>query len=88
MDNRTHAQKRRAEAQEALREFIASKEYIRHIDADLDRDITSDELPVVKFKTETRLKLLAKLLPDLSENKSDLNVSGNLTGIIAGLGKG
>ena len=88
MDNRTHAQKRRAEAQEAMRELTQSRGYLQQIDADLTRDITQDELPTVKFKTETRLKLISKLLPDLTESKSDLNISGTLTGILAGMGSG
>ena len=78
MDNRTHAQRRRAERQEALRDFLQGKDYIGQIDADLTREIPADELATVKFKTETRLKLLAKILPDLSESRTDLAVTGDL----------
>lgn len=65
-DNRTHAQKRKEEKKEALRDYITGRNYIDQINNDLKRDdITNEELPVIKFKTETRLKLLNKVLPDL-----------------------
>lgn len=65
-DNRTNAQKRREEKKTALREFLSGQKYIEAINADLARDyIAPDELPTIKFKTETRLKLLNKVLPDL-----------------------
>lgn len=64
-DNRTHAQKRIAERQDAMREFMAQRGYLEQIEADISREISADELPQVKFKTETRLRLLAKILPDL-----------------------
>ena len=70
-DNRTHAQKRHAERREAMREWLAGRGYLDQIGKDLDRDIADDELPVVKFKTETRLKLLAKILPDVTESKNE-----------------
>jgi len=61
-----YADKRRNEKKAALREFIQGQRYIQAINEDLDRvDITNEELPVIKFKTETRLKLLNKVLPDL-----------------------
>lgn len=78
MDNRTHSQRRRAEMQEALRERIAGQKHLTYIEADLSRDIDPDEVPVVKLKMDVRLRLLAKILPDLSESKTDLAVSGNL----------
>lgn len=86
-DNRTHAQKRIAERREAMREFLVAKGYLEQIDADLHREITMDELPSVKFKTETRLKLLAKVLPDMTENKTEMDVGGNLLSILSSLGK-
>jgi len=61
----SYADKRRAERKEALREFLQGQKYIEAIHATLDNPLTSDELGVAKFKTETRLKLLAKVLPDL-----------------------
>lgn len=61
----TYADKRRAERKEALREQLQGQKYIEAIHATLDMPIANDELAVAKFKTETRLKLLAKVLPDL-----------------------
>ena len=79
-DNRTHAQKRTAERQEAMRDFLMAKGYIEQIDADLNREITPDELAAVKFKTETRIKLLGKVLPDLkaTEHSGEQGISGRL----------
>lgn len=78
-DNRTHAQKRIAERQAAMREFLAARGYIEQIEADLSREIGTDELPTIKFKTETRLKLLAKVLPD-ARAPQDVNVGGQEDG--------
>lgn len=61
----SYADKRRAERKEALREFLQGQKYIEAIHATLDNPLANDELAVAKFKTETRLKLLAKVLPDL-----------------------
>lgn len=76
-DNRTAAQKRRAEYQEALREHLRNSGLLQAIQEDLSRDLTPDEIQVVKFKTETRLKLLGKILPDLKESM----VGGSDSGI-------
>lgn len=67
-DNRTAAQKRRAEYQEQQREFLRGLGLMQQIEADLGKEITVEQLPMVKFKTETRLKLLQKVLPDLRED--------------------
>ena len=77
----TYAEKRRVEKKNALREFIESKQYLNAIDRDLEREILPDELQVVKFKTETRLKLLNKVIADLKAVDIDakLEHSGNLT---------
>ena len=65
-DNSDYADRRRAEKKQALREYIQGHHYIQAINNDLERvDITPEELPVIKFKTETRLRLLNKVLPDL-----------------------
>lgn len=64
-DSTTYGEKRRAERKEALREFLQGQKYIEAIHNTLDMPIANDELAVAKFKTETRLKLLAKVLPDL-----------------------
>ena len=64
-DSTTYGEKRRAERKEALREFLQGQKYIEAIHDTLDAALTNDQLPVAKFKTETRLKLLAKVLPDL-----------------------
>lgn len=62
----SYADRRREEKNEALRDFVRGQQYLHAINRDLDRDdITQDELPVIKFKTDTRLKLLGKVLPDL-----------------------
>lgn len=61
----TYGDKRRAEKKDSLREFVKGQQYIHAINKDLDREISPEELPVVKFKTETRLKLLSKVIPDL-----------------------
>ncbi len=78
-DNRTHAQKRQAERREAMREFLVAKGLLEQIGADLDREITGDELAVVKFKTDTRLKLLAKILPDVQETEHKGDAENPLT---------
>lgn len=64
-NSRTYAEKRREEKRDALREFVSGQRLLEAINRDLDRDISDTELPVVKFKTETRLKLLNKVLPDM-----------------------
>lgn len=61
----SYADKRRAERKEALRELLEGQKYIQAIHATLEKPIANDELAVEKFKTETRFKLLAKVLPDL-----------------------
>jgi len=61
----SYGDKRRAERQEALREFLQGQKYIEAIHATLEMPISNDELQAIKFKTETRLKLLNKVLPDL-----------------------
>lgn len=64
-DSTTYGEKRRAEKKEALREFLQGQKYLEAIHATLEKPLTNDELQVEKFKTETRFKLLAKVLPDL-----------------------
>jgi len=61
----SYGDKRRQERQEALREFLQGQKYIEAIHATLEMPISNDELQAIKFKTETRLKLLNKVLPDL-----------------------
>ena len=61
----TYGDRRRLESQLALRETLPGKEYLAAINDDLSREIGNEELPVVRFKTETRLRLLNKVLPDL-----------------------
>ena len=71
----SYGDKRRAERQEALREFLQGQKYIEAIHATLEMPISNDELQAIKFKTETRLKLLNKVLPDLKaiEQTTDLH---------------
>jgi arsenate reductase-like glutaredoxin family protein len=61
----SYGDKRRQERQEALREFLQGQKYIEAIHNTLEMPISNDELQAIKFKTETRLKLLNKVLPDL-----------------------
>src|SRR5215813_8482634 len=72
-DNRTHAQKRRAGTQEALRERLQGMGLLTEIERDLNRTIGPDEFAQVKFKTEVRLRLLDELLPNLkaAETRSE-----------------
>lgn len=75
----SYGDKRRAERQEALREFLQGQKYIEAIHNTLDSVITNDELQAIKFKTETRLKLLNKVLPDLKaiEQTTELHAEVN-----------
>lgn len=65
-DNRTASQKRRAEYQEQQREYLRGLGLMQQIQAELD-GVTAESVPVAKLKIETRLKLLAKILPDTRE---------------------
>ena len=66
----TYADKRRAEKKQALRDYIQGQKYIEAIHKDLENNaLTEDDLAVVKFKTETRLKLLNKVLPDVARTE-------------------
>ena len=78
----TYGDKRRAEKKEALREFLQGQKYIEAIHNTLEMPIANDELAVAKFKTETRLKLLAKVLPDLKavEVSTDDETLSNIYG--------
>jgi len=64
-NSRTYAEKRKEERRAALRDFIQGHHILQEINRDLSRDISDADLPQVRFKTETRLKLLSKVLPDL-----------------------
>ena len=78
----SYGDKRRAERKEALRELLEGQKYIQAIHATLEQPIANDELAVAKFKTETRLKLLAKVLPDLKavEVSADDDTLGTIYG--------
>jgi hypothetical protein len=65
-NSHTYAERRKIEKQEVLREFIRGHNYLQKIHDDVENnEITSDNLQIIKFKVETRLKLLGKILPDL-----------------------
>jgi len=65
-NSHTYAERRKMEKQEALREFIRGHNYLQKIHDDVEvNEITSDNLQIIKFKVETRLKLLGKVLTDL-----------------------
>jgi len=74
----SYGDKRRAERQEALREFLQGQKYIEAIHNTLDSVITNDELQAIKFKTETRLKLLNKVLPDLKAIEQTVDMNAHL----------
>ncbi len=74
----TYGDKRRQEKQEALREFLEGQKYIEAIHRTLEAVILPDELQVIKFKTETRLRLLNKVLPDLKAIEQTTELSGNV----------
>lgn len=74
----SYGDKRRQEKQEALREFLEGQKYIEAIHRTLDSVILNDELQVIKFKTETRLRLLNKVLPDLKAIEQTTELSGNV----------
>ena len=78
----TYGDKRRAERKEALRELLEGQKYIQAIHATLDKALTNEDLPVERFKTETRFKLLAKVLPDLKavEVSADDDTLGTIYG--------
>ena len=76
----TYGDKRREEKKQALREFLQGQKYIEAINNDLSRDhISAEELPMIKYKTETRLKLLSKVLPDLKAVEQTTEHSGTIT---------
>ena len=63
-----------------LRDYLRTRKYLDAINRDLDReDITPEQLPIIKWKTETRLKLVNKELPDVSAVKVDQTVNANVT---------
>lgn len=82
---KTYADKRRDERKQALRELLQGQKYLDAIHGDLDRAITQEELPVVKFKTDTRLKLLGKVLPDLKA--VEVSADDSSGGVIYSWGK-
>jgi phage-related minor tail protein len=70
-DNRTAAQKRRAEFQEQQREYLRGLGLMQQIQSDLD-GVSAETVQVAKLKIETRLKLLGKILPDVKEAAIEL----------------
>lgn len=80
---KTYAKRRQEERQEAMREFIAGKNYLVAIDKTLNEEIKPEQLAEIKFKTETRLKLLNKILPDVKmvENSGEMTLYSGLVKI-------
>lgn len=70
-DNRTGAQKRRAEYQEQQREYLRGLGLMQQIQTDLG-EVTQENVTVKKLQIETRLKLLGKILPDVKETAVEL----------------
>ena len=68
-DNRTVAQKRRAEYQESQRQHLRGKGLVNAICKDIEAKHSDADLPLVKWRNDTRLKLLNKILPDLKQTE-------------------
>lgn len=68
-DNRTVAQKRRAEYQEQQREYLRGLGLVREVMNDIEIEHDEKALPLVKWRNETRLKLINKILPDLKQTE-------------------
>lgn len=71
MDSRNHATRRRQERQEALREYLSERAKLSQIIDNIEKmenegaAMEAQELQALKYATESRIKLLAKYLPDL-----------------------
>ena len=73
-DNRTRSQKLRAETQEDLRSRLSGTALIKAIYDEVDTPAVDEfDLANKKWKTEVRIKLLSKVLPDLKA----IELSGN-----------
>lgn len=73
-DNRTRSQKLRAETQEDLRSRLSGIALIKAIYDEVDTPAVDEfDLANKKWKTEVRIKLLSKVLPDLKA----IELSGN-----------
>lgn len=73
-DNRTRSQKLRAETQEDLRSRLSGIALIKAIYDEVDTPAIDEfDLANKKWKTEVRIKLLSKVLPDLKA----IELSGN-----------
>lgn len=74
-DRRTHAQRRRQEAQEAVRKKLAAHVYIHKMIGIADEAITAeaDRIPALRLRADIYTRLLAKCLPDLKA----IEVSGD-----------
>lgn len=73
-DNRTRTQKLRAETQEDLRSRLSGIALIKAIYDEVDTPAIDEfDLANKKWKTEVRIKLLSKVLPDLKA----IELSGN-----------
>ena len=96
-DNRTVVQKRRFEYQEKQREYLRGLGLVREVVNDIKGCHTDAELPLVKWRNETRLKLLNKILPDLKQTeisnapgetfKTEAEIRGPLVEAAAELGR-
>lgn len=66
-DKRTHAQRRKAEAEDGIRRRMRASRYVRALREIADKAETVDpsQIPALRLKADIYSKLLAKCLPDL-----------------------
>lgn len=74
--------RRRAESQTAMRERLQGYGLLQQIKKTIDSEISKDDLAAEQFKTQTRLKLLNKILPDLSSTTIENGDEGPLQIVI------
>jgi hypothetical protein len=63
----THAQRRRSEARDAVREKLQAIQYLRRLEeiADQAEQVDASKVPALRLKADIYTRLLAKCLPDL-----------------------
>ncbi len=73
----------------ALREELASREYLRQIeeiDEELQKDVWSESLAALRLRADLQFRRLAKTLPDLKAVNDPIDVGG-LRGTLSAKGK-
>lgn len=92
-NKRTHAQRRRLEAQEASRRKLRAGQFIRRL-KEIAEKVESAEpsaVPALRLKADIYLRLLAKCLPDLravehSGTVNHVNYDAAVLGLLNGSG--